>query len=142
MGTFERAFSRLLRGLVLAGAIGTGMIALWLCFVIVAVLPSRDPGRIPLWAGIAAAFLAYAALTLLFVLRAPRPPWLRGAVLWGSVAAVVFGACEIRAMVHAETGARFEGYLLLMGAILFAQGLCALAHVAVTAALARRVRAA
>ena len=143
MGALERGFPRLLQGLVVAGAFAIGVIALWLCFVIVAVLPARDPARIPLWAGIAAAFFAYAALTLWFVVRGPRPLWLRTAIYWGSVAAVAFGAYEIHAMVDAErTGAHFEGYLLLMGTILVAQGLCALAYTALTTLIARRVRAA
>ena len=145
-GAFARQFqpfSLPLRLLIAAGALATGMIALWLCFVIVAVLPSRDPEHIPLWAGIAAAFFAYAALVLLLVVRGPRPSWLRGAVGCASLAAMAFGAYEICRMAQAaQTGAHFEGYLLVMGAILAAQGLCALTYVALTTVIARRVRAA
>ena len=142
-GTLARqfqAFSLPLRLLVVAGALATGMIALWLCFVILAVLPSRDPERIPLWAGIAAVCFAYATLTLLLVVRGPRPSWLRGAVGCASLAAMAFGAYEIHEM--AQAGAHFEGYLLLMGAFLAAQGACAFAYVALSWGIARRVRAA
>ena len=136
-------FSTPLKLLVGLGALGTGLIALWLGFVVVAVLPYRDPQHVGLWSGISAAFFAYAALTLTFVLRGPRPPWLRVAVGAGSLAAIAFGGYEIVAMATAAgTGAHFEGYLLLMGAILAAQGACALAYVALTLAIARRVRTA
>jgi len=135
-----RPFSLPLRIMVTAGALATGMIALWLCFVILAVLPSRDPERIPLWAGIAAVFFAYATLTLLLAVRGPRPSWLRGAVGCASLAAMAFGAYEIHDM--AQAGAHFEGYLLLMGAFLAAQGACAFAYVALSWGIARRVRAA
>jgi hypothetical protein len=135
-----RPFSLPLRIMVTAGALATGMIALWLCFVILVVLPSRDPERIPLWAGIAAVCFAYATLTLLLVVRGPRPSWLRGAVGCASLAAMAFGAYEIHEM--AQAGAHFEGYLLLMGVILAAQGACAFAYVALSWGIARRVRAA
>ena len=138
-----RAFSLPLQLLVVAGALATGLVALWLCFVVVAVLPSRDPQRAGMWAAIAAAFLAYAALTLAFAVRGPRPPWLRALVVAGSLTAMAFGGYEIAAMATADrTGAHFEGYLLLMGSILAAQGACAFAHAMLTLIIARPVRAA
>jgi len=137
-----RPFSLPLGILVVAGALATGLIALWLCFVVVVVLPARDPQRIGPWSGIALACFAYAACTLRFVARGPRSPWLPSAVYWGSVAAIAFGAYEIYAMVTAaRSGAHFEGYLLVMGAVLAAQGLCALAYTLLTSAIARQVRA-
>ena len=136
-----RPFSLPLRIMVTAGALATGLIALWLCFVIVVVLPARDPQRIGLWSGIAVAFFAWVACTLLFVARGPRPAWLPAAVYWGSIAAIAFGAYEIYAMVAANrTGAHFEGYLLLMGAVLAAQGACALAYTMLATVIARSVR--
>jgi hypothetical protein len=136
-------FSLPLKLLVVAGAVATGLIALWLCFVVVAVLPARDPQRIGLWTSIAVAFFGYAALTLLSVVRGPRPAWLPGSVGALSLAALAFGGYEVAAMVRAaDSGAHFEGYLLLMGAILAAQGLCALVYTALSWAIARRVRAA
>ena len=136
-----RPFSLPLRLLVVAGALATGLIALWLCFVIVVVLPARDPQHIAPWSWIAAGFFAYAGLTLLLVARGSRPAWLPVAVYWGSIAAIAFGAYEIYAMVAANrTGAHFEGYLLLMGAVLAAQGLCAIAYTTLTQVIARRAR--
>lgn len=131
-----------LKLLVVAGALATGLIALWLCFVIVVVLPARDPQHVRMWTTIAVAFFAYAALSLVFAVRGPRPPWLRSAVVLGSLAALGFGGYEILAMAGAgPTGVHFEGYLLLMGVVLATQGLCAFAYVMLTAAIARRVRA-
>lgn len=136
-----RPFSLPLKIAVVAGALATGLIALWLCFVVVVVLPAHDPQRIGMWSWIAVAFFAYAACTLLFVARGPRTPWLPSAMYWGSIAAIAFGAYEIYAMVTAaRTGAHFEGYLLLMGAVLAAQGLCALAYTMLATAIARQVR--
>jgi hypothetical protein len=135
------AFSSPLRLLVVGGALALGLIALWLCFVVVAVLPARDPRHVPMWTGIAAAFLGYALVTLLFVVRGPRPAWLPWAVVACSLAALAFGGYAVVSMLRAgDTGARFEGYLLLMGAILAAQGACALAYTALASASARRLR--
>ena len=138
-----RGFSLLLRALVLAGAAATALIASWLLFVVTAVLPARDPQHVPMWTGIAVAFLGYALVTLLFVVRGPRPAWLPLAVTACSLATLALGGTEVARMVRAaDVGAHFEGYLLLMGAILVAQATCALAYTALTAAIARRVRAA
>lgn len=143
-GTLARQFSRFslpLKGLLLSGAAATGLIALWLYFVVAVVLPARDPGHVGMWAGIATAFLAYALLTLAFVVRGPRPAWLPWGVGAFSLAAVAFGGIEVADMVRAPDG-HFEGYLLVMGAILAAQGLCALAYTTLTSVIARRVRSA
>ena len=129
------------RMLALAGALAIGLMALWLGYVVTVVLPARDADHIPLWTTVAISFLVYALLTLLFVVRGARPvalPWLVGAL---SLAAVGIGGHLLLAMAHAD-GAHFEGYLLLMGAILAAQGVCALGYTALTAAIARRARAA
>ena len=137
-----RPFSLPLKIMVTAGALATGLIALWLCFVIVVVLPARDPQRIGLWSGIAAAFFVYAACTLLFVVRGPRPAWLPAGVGALSLAALAFGGYEVAAMVRAaDTGAHCEGYLLLMGAIRCGQGACTLAYATLTRVIARKVRA-
>lgn len=135
-----RPFSLPLRLLVVAGALATGSMALWLCFVVTVVLPSRDPQHMGLWSGMAATFFAYAALTLLFVVRGARPAWLPWAVAAFSVGALGFGGNLVATMARA--GEHFEGYLLLMGAILVTQGLCALAYAVLTGLIARRVRGA
>lgn len=123
-------------------ALATGAIALWLVVVITTVLPSRDPAHVPLWTALALGFFVYAALTLAFVVRGPRPPALPMAVVLLSLAAITFGGyATTRMLAAADSGAHFEGYLLIMGIVLAAHGLCALAYAARSASIARRVRA-
>jgi hypothetical protein len=139
---FDR-FSLPLKALLACAGLATALVALWLFTVITTVLPARDPAHVPMWTGFALGFLAYAALTLAFVLRGPRPAALPAAVVALSLAAVGFGGYAVARMVAAATrGGHFEGYLLLMGLVLAGHGLCALAYTALTALIARRVRAA
>jgi len=139
---FDR-FSFPLQALLACIALATAMIAVWLFFVVAVVLPARDPAHVPLWTAFAVGFLAYAALTLVFVGRGPRPAALAVAVVVLSLGAVTFGVYAAGRMVAAMAGAggHFEGYLLVMGMVLAAHGLCALAYAGLTAAIARRIRA-
>lgn len=141
-GRFER-FGAPLRGVFALGAVATGTIALWLVSVIAWVLPARDPERVPLWTGITIGFALYTALSVTFAARGPRPPALRVLVAAGSLAALGFGVWLAgSALLAARRGTHFEGYLLLMGLVLAAHAGSALAYVAFTLAVARRVRAA
>jgi hypothetical protein len=88
-----------------------------------------------MWAGVATALLGYAALTLVFLSGRSRSATLRSAVYWGAVGTIAFGAYVAYAMIQAQrTGAVFEGYLLLLGAILAVQGGCTLAYAVITRA--------
>jgi hypothetical protein len=129
MSGHDARLSSPLRTLAVSGAVVTGLVALWLFSVVAAVLPARDPQHVPMWAGVATALLGYAALTLVFLSGRSRSAWLRSAVYWGAVGTIAFGAYVAYAMIQAQrTGAAFEGYLLLMGAILAVQGVCTLAY--------------
>ena len=135
-------FSFPLLALLACGALATGAIALWLVGVIALVLPARDPARLPLWTGIAIAFALYAALSLAYVLRGPRPAVLVPAVVTASLAAIAFGSYLVQRMLAATgPGAHFEGYLLLMGVVLAGHGLCALAYVTLNSVITHRIRA-
>ncbi|MBI1797603.1 MAG: hypothetical protein HYR74_11215 [Candidatus Eisenbacteria bacterium] len=118
----------------------TLMVALWLITVIVAILPARDPARIPLWTGLAAGFLIYSGLTLAYLIVGPKQPVLRATVLALSVVAIALGAYGVVRMATATSG-HFEGYLLLMGLILAGHGIVALIDTAMSAAIARRIAA-
>jgi hypothetical protein len=136
-------FSFPLKALLTCAGLATALIALWLFVVIRTVLPSHDPAHVPMWTGFALGFLAYAALTLAFVLRGPRPALLPALVVVLSLAAAGFGGYAVSSMLlAASNGGHFEGYLLVMGVVLAGHGLCALAYTALTAVIARRVRAA
>ena len=136
-------FSFPLKALLTCAGLTTALISLWLFTVIRTVLPSHDPAHVPMWTGFALGFLAYAALTLAFVVRGPRPALLPAVVVVLSLAATGFGLYAMSSMLLAAShGGHFEGYLLVMGVVLAGHGLCALAYTALTAVIAGRVRAA
>ena len=136
-------FSRPLKALLVCGALATAGIALWLFTVVTTVLPARDPAHVSMWTVFALGFLAYAAVTLAFVVRGPHPALLPAAVVVLSLAAIAFGGYAVTSMLAAaDAGRHFEGYLLLMGVALAGHGLCALAYTTLTALISHRVHAA
>src|SRR5262249_18184421 len=136
----SRSFASALRLLLSAAALATGLIALWLGFVVADVLPSRDPQHVGTWTAIAVAFLAYSALTLGCIARGRRRAWLPWALVVGSLAALAFGGYAVTSMVRAaDDGTRFEGYLLVMGVVLAGHGACALAYATLVLTAPRRL---
>jgi len=127
---------RFLKLLLSLGALATASIALWLLGVVAIVLPSRDPQHLVLWAWVAPALLVYAGLTFAFALRGRRSGWLPWAVAALSLGSLGFGANAIDRTLSG--GGHFEGYLLLIGAVLAGQGLCGLTCAALDALSARR----
>ena len=135
-------FSFPLRVLLVTGSLATGAIALWLCFVVAVVLPARDPAHVGMWTAFAAGFFLYAGLTLALVLGRPRGSWLPASVVVLSLGAIAFGGYAVASLIHAaRTVGHFEGYLLVMGAVLAGQGLCALAYAALSTWIGPRVPA-
>jgi hypothetical protein len=126
------------RTLAALGTLATAAFAVWLVFVIAFVLPARDPAHVPLWRGIAGGLLAFSALSAAYLARVPRRGGLERSVIVCSCAAIAAGLYGIVAMARA--GAHFEGYIVLMGAILCGHGLTLLAHAAATARSRRRPR--
>jgi hypothetical protein len=117
-----------LRLLTVGAGLTTGLIAIWLLFVLAMVMPARDPERIPMWSAIAAAMSIYAALTLGFAAGTSAKAWIRVVIGGMSMLAVVAGAYGIAAMLTAK-GRAFEGYVLVMGIVLVVHGSSALAYV-------------
>lgn len=142
---FARRFDRFaapFRALLLLASVGTVCVALWLVFVIAVVLPARDPGHIAFWSRAAAVFFGYCALTWAYLIRGPRNPWLRGSVLLASLGAIAAGLSGIGQMIRtARSGGHFEGYIILIGLVLCAHGLSALAYTVLARRLAREVGA-
>ena len=135
-------FSFPLKVMLVLASLMTLAVAAWLVSVIAFVLPVRDPGHVPLWTGVAAGFLVYSGLCIAYLLLGARLAWLRAVVLALSLVAIGLGAYAVARMVReSATGAHFEGYLLLMGLILAAHGLIALANTAVSMIIARRLAA-
>ena len=124
--------------LVLASLASAG-VALWLFWVTATVLPTRDPGHIPMWRTVAAGFLVYAASSWACVVAGKKSALLRWAVAVASVAAIglgLFGVAD--ALRRARAGGDFEGYILLMGIILAGHGIIGLLY-ALLAGQARRI---
>lgn len=144
-GEFARKFDRFgppFRLILLFTSLATVGVSLWLLFVIAVVLPSRDPGHIPLWSWAAGGFFAYSALTWAYLFWGPRHVWLRNAVLGASVVAIALGVYGIHSMIEVgKSGGHFEGYIILMGLELIAHGLSAILYTALTHRLAQRVGA-
>jgi hypothetical protein len=123
-------------------SLATVGVALWLFWVTAFVLPARDPGHIPMWRTAAIGFLAYSALSWACLLAGPRNAVLRWLVLTISVAAIGLGFYGMLAMMRrAGAGGHFEGYIVLMGLILAAHGLCAIVYTVLTGRIARQLRA-
>jgi hypothetical protein len=112
--------------------------AAWLAWVLVTVVPLRDPDSEPLWAAVAAASLA---VGLAAIVATANPERVRGAVAVAlgvlSAAALAFGSLAIASGVLPSDGAG-EGYLLLLGSILAAQGALGLLWLAAVARARRR----
>lgn len=135
------AEARALRAVLFVAASSTVAMALWLSWVVLAVLPRRDPAHVTFWSIAAGAFAAYAALTFAHLARGTNGTWLRGTVRLASVAAVIAGAWGVGTMLRtARTGGHFEGYILLMGTLLACHGAAALAHDMMELRVARRAR--
>src|SRR5262245_17279719 len=79
-----------------------------------------DPPRanVPAWFAVAAVLTAQSVLTLIAVRMADPPAALRSAVIGG---AAVLAAIAVWRVRETLAGAHFEGYNLLLGAMLLAQ---------------------
>lgn len=108
-----------LRSLVWLATAATTVTAAWLIGVSIAVLPDRDPAHVGFWLAVAAALLAFAALTGLHLTRwgGSIVRWLAGAAGLAATAAGTWLAIT----TVAATG-EFEGYLLLIGLVVAAHG--------------------
>jgi hypothetical protein len=112
---------------VVAGiAVASGLTAAWLLFVIATVLPSRDPnGRLG-WTVFALVLIGFVTLTAAYLVRRPRTRGLRTSVSAAALIAVMTGG-YILVTALSETD-HFEGYLVVIGAVVLAHGAAVLLH--------------
>jgi hypothetical protein len=111
--------------LVMAASCATACAAIWLAFVTF-VLPASGPGVLVVWRSLAAVFMGYSVLSIACVVSGANRPVLRWSMGCLSIAAVVLGALHIGSILLGSGSQRhFEGYVLLIGAILFGHGLIA-----------------
>jgi hypothetical protein len=105
-----------------AGA--TALAGAWLMLVAFTVVPAHDPARAVFWRVVAAAMLAFAALSAAALRPGPRRAPER--VLLGTLGGIALGTGG-GALVRLVTGgARFEGYLLVLALVVVTHGAAAL----------------
>ena len=119
----SRRAREFLGAILLLESLATLGVALWLTWVTILVLPSRDPGHVALWRVVACGFFAYCGLSWSAVSMSHRIAALRWSLLVVSLAAVTLGTYGIAS----QTGHHFEGYIVLMGLVLAAHGATAIA---------------
>ena len=109
-------------------SIATVAMAGWLAAIVLSVLPARDPGHVQLWAGVTVATVGLAAVTFLAIRRGPALPASLAAVHTVlCVAAIGFGMLVLVSELTTVAAGDSEGYLLVVGAILTAEGTLGLA---------------
>ncbi len=93
--------------------------SLWLFSVVLFVLPARDPAHVPLWTGIASAFAAHAVLSLASIAAHSR---VLGAVATAASALALAAGVAGLALALRADAAHFEGYTVVLAAVLLAHG--------------------
>jgi hypothetical protein len=116
----------------------TALVAVWLCWVIFAVLPVRDPSHVRLWALVGSGFFFFSVLSWAYLAVGPRIALLRRSLIVLSLLAIAAGLYGIVDMMKvAISGGDFEGYIVLMGLVLLGHGASALFYTLLTARLVR-----
>jgi hypothetical protein len=106
-----------------ASAAGVVAAALWFAWVSVTVLPSRDPAHVGFWRGVAAALFALAVFGFAGLRPGRRARAERLVRAGTGTAALGLGLGVIAREAGATApGAHFEGYLVLLGAIVAIHG--------------------
>jgi hypothetical protein len=112
--------------IVAAAGIASGLTAAWLLLVVATALPSRDPnGRLG-WTLFALALIGFVALTATYLARRPQARWLRLAVTSVAVIAIIVGVYIL--FVALTTVGHFEGYLVVIGAVVLVHGAAVVWH--------------
>ena len=124
--------------LALASA-GTALIAAWLAFVLVAVLPSRSPASIPAWLAIDLLAVALVAIAAAWLASPGRR--LAVALRIAGIAGAVVGGWLAATWLLTPPGQEGEGYVLLIGGWLLVHGVLAVAAPGSGIGLRRATRA-
>lgn len=124
-------------------SVATAAIAIWLASVVVLVLPTRDPGHVQVWAGVALGSIVLVGLSFAATRRSDpgRGTSLPLVGLLGlvSIAALAFGLLVVVSFLTAVPSGATEDYLVVVGAILTTHGGLGLAW-AVLSLIAARPR--
>ena len=122
----ESGGHQLFDGLVILGAGACGLVGVWLFFVAATVVPRQDPSRVGFWNVVGLGFLGFAILTATYVPLHRRSRVATRTAGIVSVGAVVAGGWLAIPMLLSP--GHFEGYIVLMGAVLAGQGAVVIAH--------------
>jgi hypothetical protein len=112
---------RLALGLV---SIGTALVAAWLTFVLVAVVPARSPASLPAWLAVDILAIALLAAGLAWLAR-PGAAAAAAATRLLGIAAALVGAWLAASWIGTPAGADSDGYVLLIGGWLLVHGVVA-----------------
>ena len=115
---------RILDYLAICATGASALVGAWLLLVAMTVLPARDPGMAGPWTAVAVGWLGYAALTARELITTRRSSALHRPVVGASVIAISFGTWLLVGMLARRDD--FEGYVVLIGAILVAHGVVVL----------------
>jgi uncharacterized membrane protein HdeD (DUF308 family) len=106
-------------------SLGTALVAAWLTFVLVAVVPGRSPASLPAWLAVDILAIALLAAGLAWLARPGAATAAATRVL--GIAAAVVGALLAASWIGTPAGADSDGYVLLIGGWLLVHGLVAVA---------------
>jgi len=109
-----------------ASAAATTIVSLWIVWTALTLLPARDPAHVPMWLGIAAGFLVFAAATFVSVRRGPLLRIARPLAGVFGVAACGMGLGTVTRVAMRGAGGHFEGYLVAIGVVFAVHGALAL----------------
>jgi hypothetical protein len=101
-------------------SIATAAMAVWLVWVVLFVLPSRDPGHVQVWAIVAVASGALVVVSLLATRRGG--PMVLALLALCSVVAVAFGLLVTVSFLTTVASGDPEGYLSMIGFVLTVHG--------------------
>ena len=105
-------------------SLASKFVALWLAWVVLTVLPARDPGHVQLWA-IVAAWAAALVVASIAATRGDGSAARSATAALGllSVGALAFGLLVVVTFTTGvPSGRETEGYLLVVGAVLALHG--------------------
>ncbi len=116
-------------GRALAVAAGANvLVAGWLAYTVTNVLPARDPARIPFWATVACAIVVFAAVSFAALKARAGARLLRTATGVLGLPALGLGlGTAAKMLTHGGAGGNFEGYVIVIGALLAVHGAVAMA---------------
>jgi hypothetical protein len=130
----------IVRGALQLSSIATAAMAIWLTWVVLVILPSRDPGHVQVWAIVAMASAALVVVSILAT-RGGGPIMVVLLTLL-SIAAVSFGLLVVGSYLTTVASGDSEGYLMVIGFILTIHGTVGLLWAAIEALRWRSVFAA